>query len=34
MSWEDGMDERELNAALDGYGDGSGGKGMVVHPNA
>lgn len=29
-----GLDEGEINRCLDGYRDGSGGKGVVVHPNA
>ena len=30
----EGLNEREVNAALDAYRDGSAGKGVVVHPNA
>ena len=30
----EGLDEAEVNAALDAYPDGSAGKGVVVHPNA
>ena len=30
----EGLNEREVNAALDAYRDGTAGKGVVVHPNA
>ena len=34
VNFVEGLDEGGVNEALDGYRDGSGGRGVVVHPNA